>query len=139
MQRSAAVIVALAVLLGSVIGIGTYTFIYAKGYSYLTNNPAACANCHVMQAQYEAWWKSSHHSVATCNDSGTLFTSPAAITPTPSRSPSSITMWRKTPAADVTKTLRRRSTATLCKAKPKGCSVRAATIQSAIRNQPLPN
>jgi cytochrome c nitrite reductase small subunit len=68
MQRSSAVVVALAVLLGSVIGLGTYTFIYAKGYSYLTNNPAACANCHVMQAQYEAWLKSSHHAVATCND-----------------------------------------------------------------------
>jgi len=68
MQRSSAVIIALAVLLGVIIGLGTYTFLYAKGYSYLTNNPEACANCHVMQAQYEAWLKSSHHSVATCND-----------------------------------------------------------------------
>jgi cytochrome c nitrite reductase small subunit len=68
MQRSSAVIIAVAVLLGVVVGLGTYTFVYAKGYSYLTNNPAACANCHVMQAQYEAWLKSSHHSVATCND-----------------------------------------------------------------------
>ena len=67
MQRSTAPIV-VAILLGIVIGLGAYTFIYAKGYSYLTNNPAACANCHVMQAQYDAWQKSSHHSVATCND-----------------------------------------------------------------------
>ena len=66
MQRSLALIIVVAVLLGVVIGLGTYTFIYAKGYSYLTNNPAACANCHVMQAQYEAWLKSSHHSAATC-------------------------------------------------------------------------
>ena len=39
-----------AVILGTVIGvpagIGCYTFVYAKGYSYLTNDPAACANCH---------------------------------------------------------------------------------------------
>ncbi len=48
------------------IGLGTYTFLYAKGYSYLTNNPEACANCHVMHP-YEAWLKSSHHSVASCN------------------------------------------------------------------------
>ena len=68
MQRSSLVIIALAVLVGITIGLGAYTFVYAKGYSYLTNNPAACANCHVMQAQYEAWLKSSHHSVATCND-----------------------------------------------------------------------
>ncbi len=67
MQRSS-VMVVLAVFLGAVFGLGTYTFIYAKGYSYLTNRPAACANCHVMQAQYDAWLKSSHRSVATCND-----------------------------------------------------------------------
>ncbi len=57
-----------AVVAGLVIGLGFYTFIYAKGYSYLTNNPQACANCHVMQNEYDAWIKSSHHSVATCND-----------------------------------------------------------------------
>jgi len=69
MQRSGSITILLAsVIIGIAIGLGAYTFIYAKGYSYLTNNPAACANCHVMQAQYDAWMKSSHHSVATCND-----------------------------------------------------------------------
>ncbi len=58
----------LAVALGLLIGIGCYTFIYAKGYSYLTNNPQACVNCHVMRQQYDGWVKSSHHSVAACND-----------------------------------------------------------------------
>ncbi len=55
-------------LIGLALGIGTYTFVYAKGYSYLSNNPQACANCHVMENQYAGWLKSSHHSVATCND-----------------------------------------------------------------------
>ena len=55
-------------LIGLALGVGAYTFIYAKGYSYLSNNPQACANCHVMEAQYSGWLKSSHHSVATCND-----------------------------------------------------------------------
>ncbi|GMU22580.1 MAG: hypothetical protein AMXMBFR13_26650 [Phycisphaerae bacterium] len=55
-------------LIGAAIGLGGYTFIYAEGASYLTNDPAACANCHVMQDQYDAWRKSSHHAVATCND-----------------------------------------------------------------------
>jgi cytochrome c nitrite reductase small subunit len=62
------VAVLLAGLLGIGTGIGSYTFIYAKGYSYLTNDPAACANCHVMGEQYDGWIKSSHRSVAACND-----------------------------------------------------------------------
>jgi cytochrome c nitrite reductase small subunit len=57
-----------AVLVGLTIGIGGYTFVYAKGYSYLTNDPAACANCHVMQDHYRAWTRASHRAVATCND-----------------------------------------------------------------------
>src|SRR5215216_342068 len=56
------------IVIGLAIGVGSYTFIYAKGYSYLTNNPASCANCHVMQEHYDGWLKSSHRSVATCND-----------------------------------------------------------------------
>ena len=68
MRISLGTTVVLAVLAGLIIGLGCYTFVYAKGYSYLTNNPAACANCHVMQAQYDAWIKSSHRSAATCND-----------------------------------------------------------------------
>ena len=60
--------IVLGVAFGAAAGIGGYTFIYAKGYSYLTNDPAACANCHVMQEQYEGWLKSSHRSVAGCND-----------------------------------------------------------------------
>lgn len=63
-------IVALSAVLalGLAIGIGGYTFVYAEGASYLTNDPTACANCHVMQGQYDAWVKSSHRHVATCND-----------------------------------------------------------------------
>jgi cytochrome c nitrite reductase small subunit len=54
--------------LGVVAGMGGYTFVYARGAAYLTNDPAACANCHVMNEQYDAWLKSSHHAVAVCND-----------------------------------------------------------------------
>jgi len=56
------------VVLGALLGVGGYTFIYARGASYLTNDPAACANCHVMREYYTAWQKSSHRSVAVCND-----------------------------------------------------------------------
>lgn len=59
---------ALAASLGLAAGVGTFTFVYAKGYSYLTNDPAACANCHVMNDQFSGWQRSSHRSVAVCND-----------------------------------------------------------------------
>lgn len=62
----------LAVLLATAFGIcgglGVFTFGYGEGYAYLGNNPATCANCHVMQEYYDSWQKSSHHAVATCND-----------------------------------------------------------------------
>jgi cytochrome c nitrite reductase small subunit len=55
-------------IVGVAIGVGGYTFAYARGASYLTDNPAACANCHIMTQQYEGWMKGSHRAVATCND-----------------------------------------------------------------------
>jgi cytochrome c nitrite reductase small subunit len=58
----------IAVLAGLAIGLGGYTFVYAKGYSYLLNDPGACANCHIMRDQLDGWVKSSHRSVAGCND-----------------------------------------------------------------------
>jgi cytochrome c nitrite reductase small subunit len=57
-----------AVLAGVLSGLGVFTFGYGEGASYLSNNPNACANCHVMQDHYDSWLKSSHHAVATCND-----------------------------------------------------------------------
>ncbi|BET66145.1 hypothetical protein ASA1KI_10630 [Opitutales bacterium ASA1] len=53
---------------GLAVGVGAYTFVYAQGASYLVNNPASCANCHVMQEHYDGWMKSGHRHVATCND-----------------------------------------------------------------------
>jgi len=60
--------VVIAVALGATVGLGSYTFVYAKGASYLGNDPNACANCHVMTDHLDGWYKSSHRSVATCND-----------------------------------------------------------------------
>lgn len=55
-------------VVGSLLGVGLFTFGYAKGYAYLFDDPAACVNCHVMKDQYEGWHKGSHANVATCND-----------------------------------------------------------------------
>lgn len=68
MRRGERFALAAAVLVGLALGLGAYTFVYARGYSYLTNDPAACANCHIMREHFDAWTKSSHRSVATCND-----------------------------------------------------------------------
>lgn len=58
----------LCVLVGGAFGAGGFTFYYGKGWSYLSNDPAACVNCHIMREQYDGWQKASHHAVATCND-----------------------------------------------------------------------
>ena len=57
-----------AAMVGIAVGTAGFTFVYAEGASYLTNDPTACANCHVMNEQYDGWIRSSHRSVATCND-----------------------------------------------------------------------
>jgi cytochrome c nitrite reductase small subunit len=49
-------------------GVSGYTFQYAEGFSYFSTDPQACANCHIMQPQYDSWQKASHHAVATCVD-----------------------------------------------------------------------
>ncbi|TDJ09223.1 MAG: cytochrome c nitrite reductase small subunit [Deltaproteobacteria bacterium] len=54
--------------IGIPIGIGTFTFYYGKGHSYLLDDPKACINCHVMNDNYKSWIQSSHKKVASCND-----------------------------------------------------------------------
>ncbi len=56
----------LAVLVAVPAGVGAFTFVYAKGFSYLSSDPRACVNCHIMNEQYEAWLKSGHRHTATC-------------------------------------------------------------------------
>jgi cytochrome c nitrite reductase small subunit len=58
----------LASSVGLLAGAGGFTFWYAEGASYLSDDPRACVNCHVMREPYDAWQKASHHTVATCND-----------------------------------------------------------------------
>ena len=47
-------------------GLGGFTFQYAEGLSYFSTDPKACANCHIMQREYDDWQRASHHAVATC-------------------------------------------------------------------------
>ncbi|PAY17525.1 cytochrome c nitrite reductase small subunit [Rhodopirellula sp. SM50] len=61
-------LILLSVLVGILIGVGSFTFGYGKGASYLSNDPQTCVNCHVMQDHFDSWQHSSHHHVAVCND-----------------------------------------------------------------------
>ncbi len=61
-------LLATVVTLAIFTGIGVFTFGYGGGLSYLSNDPAACANCHIMNDHYDSWQASSHKHVATCND-----------------------------------------------------------------------
>ena len=58
----------LAVLIGAVAGLGTFTFSYGEGLSYFSTDPKNCANCHIMNEQYDSWQKAGHHQSAKCVD-----------------------------------------------------------------------
>ncbi|WP_197444366.1 cytochrome c nitrite reductase small subunit [Maioricimonas rarisocia] len=60
--------IVIGVMVGVMCGLGTFTFGYGQGASYLSNDPNSCANCHVMQNHLNDWQKSSHRHVAVCND-----------------------------------------------------------------------
>ncbi len=60
--------IVLPAVMGLLVGAGGYTFYFAHGWSYLSNDPAACVNCHIMRDVYDGWSKASHHAVAVCND-----------------------------------------------------------------------
>lgn len=58
----------LSSLMGLLLGAGGYTFYYAQGTSYLSNDPQVCVNCHIMREPFDGWQKASHHAPAVCND-----------------------------------------------------------------------
>jgi len=68
LNRHGKLLLALAIVGGLAVGIGAYTFEYAEGLSYLSSDPRACVNCHIMQPQFDSWQKASHHTVAGCVD-----------------------------------------------------------------------
>jgi cytochrome c nitrite reductase small subunit len=57
-----------ALALGTAAGLGLFAFDYGEGLSYFSTDPTACANCHIMQDQYDSWQKAGHHQAAACVD-----------------------------------------------------------------------
>lgn len=56
------------ILLGIFTSLGAYSVYLSKAWSYLSDDPKACVNCHIMAPQYATWYHSSHREVANCND-----------------------------------------------------------------------
>lgn len=56
------------VICGAFAGLFIYTFFTSRAYSYLSNDPATCVNCHIMGPYYATWMHSSHGRNTTCND-----------------------------------------------------------------------
>ena len=68
------ILVAAAVLCGLGIVVGRAS----NATSYITDDPAACLNCHVMENAYGTWSHGSHARVAVCNDCHVPHTNPVA-------------------------------------------------------------
>lgn len=59
---------AVILLAGCFVGLGVYTLYVSNAFSYLSDDPKACVNCHLMAPEYATWQHSSHREVAHCND-----------------------------------------------------------------------
>jgi len=53
---------------GVLFGFGALTLYVGNATSYLSDDPKACMNCHVMAPQYATWERGSHARVTVCND-----------------------------------------------------------------------
>jgi cytochrome c nitrite reductase small subunit len=56
------------VLLGIFTGLLLFILHAARATSYLSDDPKACVNCHVMAPQFATWERGSHGKVTNCND-----------------------------------------------------------------------
>ncbi len=56
------------ILLGCMTGVIFYLVYVSKAWSYLSDDPATCVNCHIMRPEYMTWSRSSHGQRANCND-----------------------------------------------------------------------
>lgn len=61
-------VIPLFVVGGLLVGLGAYTTYMSRAFSYLSDDPSACVNCHIMTPYYQSWDRSSHARWATCND-----------------------------------------------------------------------
>ena len=56
------------IITGAFVGLFIYSFFHSRAYSYLSDNPRTCVNCHLMSPYYATWSHSSHGRNTTCSD-----------------------------------------------------------------------
>ena len=56
------------ILLGIMAGMIGFIFKASNAFSYLSDDPETCMNCHIMAPQFATWSHSSHRGKANCND-----------------------------------------------------------------------
>ena len=56
------------VVVGILVGLLIYLLYISNAYSYASDKPETCVNCHIMGPQYATWSHSSHRERAHCND-----------------------------------------------------------------------
>jgi cytochrome c nitrite reductase small subunit len=67
-QIPSRVILPFFIIGGLIAGLGAYTIYASEVFSYLSDDPVACINCHVMTPSYQSWSRSSHTNWTNCND-----------------------------------------------------------------------
>ncbi|MGL4780764.1 MAG: cytochrome c nitrite reductase small subunit [Bacteroidales bacterium] len=61
-------VVPLFIIGGIAVGLTGYIIYVSRAHTYLSDDPAACVNCHIMAPYYQSWMHSSHGKETTCND-----------------------------------------------------------------------
>ena len=56
------------ILIATIFGISAFMAKESEVVSYMSDNPQACVNCHVMTPVYNSWMHSSHREWTSCND-----------------------------------------------------------------------
>lgn len=56
------------IISGLLAGVFIYLVYISRAYSYMSDDPSACMNCHIMAPQYATWNHSSHREWTNCND-----------------------------------------------------------------------
>lgn len=56
------------IMVGIIVGLGISVIYISNAFSYMSDDPEACINCHIMTSEYSTWFHSSHRERANCND-----------------------------------------------------------------------
>ena len=56
------------ILIGIIVGLNINILHISNAVSYLSDDPKACINCHIIFPEFATWERGSHGRVTNCND-----------------------------------------------------------------------